>query len=311
MQQPPLDDVILLPSLAPCEHIAGNEKFILKAFELQKQYLSPSGPSLVDVTVDLEDGAPVGSEDALQATARNSLLSPANSLRQAGVRVHAFDSPYFASDIAKVVLPTKDIARYITIPKVQSKSQLIQVWDTINRIIPRCSIPLHVLIETPTAVREVNEIAALPFVQVLDFGLMDFISHLGGGIAADCMRSPGQFDHHILAKVKTEITFAALSHGKIASHNVTVDLQTPSQAESDATRARKEFGFLRMWSIHPAQIPQIITAMMPSASEVAEAKQILAAGEAAAWGPSKVEGRLHDRASYRYYWSVVRRSGAA
>lgn len=309
MTQPPLDDVILLPSLAPCEHIAGNEKFILKAFEIQKQHLTPSGKSLVDVTVDLEDGAPVGEEDNLQEIARKLLLSPENSLRQAGVRVHSFDSPHFAADIAKVVAPAKQVVSYITLPKIHSKSQLIQAWDTIQRIIPNHAIPLHVLIETPTAVREVHEIAALPFVQVLDFGLMDYISHLGGGISADNMRSPGQFDHQILARVKTEIAIAALSNGKIPSHNVTVDLQSPLQAERDASRARKEFGFLRMWSIHPTQVPEIIRAMLPSTSEIEEAEKILRAGEAAQWGPTKIDGRLHDRASYRYYWSVLQRAG--
>ena len=36
-------------------------------------------------------------------------------------------------------------------------------------------------------------IAATPWVQVLDFGLMDFVSGHHGAIPASAMRSPGQF----------------------------------------------------------------------------------------------------------------------
>ncbi|MEN9844796.1 MAG: hypothetical protein RLZZ612_2625, partial [Pseudomonadota bacterium] len=28
----------------------------------------------------------------------------------------------------------------------------------------------------------------------------------------------------------------------------------------------------------------------------------------AAWGPIQVKGKLHDRASYRYYWQVLERA---
>lgn len=32
---------------------------------------------------------------------------------------------------------------------------------------------------------------------------------------------------------------------------------------------------------------------------------------AADWGPTRYHDTLHDRASYRYYWSVLRRADAA
>jgi citrate lyase subunit beta/citryl-CoA lyase len=305
---PPLDEIQNLPLIAPCEHIAGNEKFIRKAFELQTKHVRSDGRSLVDVTVDLEDGAPVGKEAELRAIARSLVLSPENRFQQVGVRIHSFDSSHFRTDIEEVIAPLSTKLSYITIPKIQSLSQLVGAWEVIQSIAPNCASPLHALIETPTAVHEVEEIAALPYVQVLDFGLMDFISFLGGGISASCMKSPGQFDHKILSAVKEKICRAALGNGKIPSHNVTVSIENPEQARLDALRARNEFGFLRMWSIHPAQVPMIIEGILPSDEEVVEAKQILKMAEAASWGPIKLDGRLHDRASYRYYWGVVSRS---
>jgi citrate lyase subunit beta/citryl-CoA lyase len=44
---------------------------------------------------------------------------------------------------------------------------------------------------------------------------------------------------------------------------------------------------------------------------VNEAAAILHEAEKAAWGPINQHGRLHDRASYRYYWTVLQRAKLA
>jgi len=94
-------------------------------------------------------------------------------------------------------------------------------------------------------------------------------------------------------------------------HNVTVDLATPGAAGSDGRRARREFGFLRMWSIHPAQIDAILAAFAPEPAEVERAAGILLAGRGADWAPVRHADTLHDRASYRYHWQVLRRAHRA
>jgi citrate lyase subunit beta/citryl-CoA lyase len=66
-----------------------------------------------------------------------------------------------------------------------------------------------------------------------------------------------------------------------------------------------------MWSIHPDQIKPIIKAFTPRLSEVNEATHILADAIQANWGPIAQNGRLHDRASYRYYWTVLQRAKLA
>lgn len=86
------------------------------------------------------------------------------------------------------------------------------------------------------------------------------------------------------------------------------ELEDVSLVYADAHRARTEFAFLRMWSIHPNQIRPILEAMQPSATEIEDAVRILGAAQDAAWGPIRDQGRLHDRASYRYYWSVLQRA---
>ena len=311
--KPPLDITHTPPLLAPCEHLAGNEKFALKALQIQQQHLRADGSSLVDITLDLEDGAPVGQEDALRATFVKLIKSEHNKQKQLGVRVHASTSPHFERDIEEIVSRTSGTVAYITVPKVTSLREVTWAAGIIAHYAQKSgttrSIPLHLLIETPEALECVNELAAHPDVETLDFGLMDFISHLGGAIPSTGMKSPAQFDHPLLRKAKSEISLAALSHNKTPNHNVTVDVRNPEQAFQDAWRARHELGFLRMWSIHPDQIPHIIRGMTPTADEIKEAQEILSAAQAAQWGPIQHNGRLHDRASYRFYWGILSQSG--
>jgi len=301
---PPLECVTTLPRLAPCEHIAGNDKFALKAFEAQQRHIGPNGRSLVDVTLDLEDGAPVGNEEPLRHLFVNLLKSTLNVCKQVGVRVHPVDSEHVWRDIEVLFAGAAEEISYITIPKVRSARDVRWALGLIKHAKQRCasnhSTALHLLIETPEALSCLHELAAIPEVETLDFGLMDYISQAGGAIPASCMRSPGQFDHELLRAAKTAIAQAGLGANTIPSHNVTVDVRDPGRAYHDAFKARHEFGFMRMWSIHPAQIEPIIRGMTPTHDEVTEAQEIIDAAKAAAWGPIELHGRLHDRASYRY-----------
>ena len=75
-----------------------------------------------------------------------------------------------------------------------------------------------------------------------------------------------------------------------------------------ARRAAREFGYTRMWSIHPSQIQPIVEAFAPSVAEVDAAIEILLAAQAAEWAPIRHQDTLHDRASYRYFWQVISRA---
>jgi citrate lyase subunit beta / citryl-CoA lyase len=172
----------------------------------------------------------------------------------------------------------------------------------------RREIPIHALIETHGALHEVWQIAELPNIQVLDFGLMDFVSAHHGAIPSSAMRSPAQFDHALLHRAKSETVAAALANGIVPAHNVTLELKDTEFIFNDARRAREEFGFLRQWSIYPAQIEPITRAMAPTLPEIEEGQAILLNAFAADWGPIQYNGNLHDRATYRYFWEQVQRA---
>jgi citrate lyase subunit beta / citryl-CoA lyase len=297
------------PALAACEHYAGSEKLIRKALQLQHEI----GP-LFDITADCEDGAPAGREREHAEMVVAMLHDPANRHDRLGVRIHDITHPHWRDDIDIVVRGAGQRIAYVVLPKVDSVADAATQIAEVDATLLRCGIarriPVHVLIETPGALRDVWEIASLPGIESIDFGLMDFVSAHHGAIPSSAMRSPGQFEHPLIVRAKCEIAAAALGSGIVPAHNVTTELRDPDVVKRDAERARHEFGFLRMWSIHPNQIQPIVGAMRPGHDELAEATDILVAAQDTAWGPIQHAGKLHDRASYRYYWEVLDRAHA-
>jgi citrate lyase subunit beta/citryl-CoA lyase len=295
------------PVIPSCEHFAGSEKLIGKAFELQAKL----GP-VFDVTMDCEDGAPAGREKEHAQMIVDQQKSAANARKMAGVRIHDYTHAAWRQDVDIVVRGAGDTIAYITIPKPTAAAQVAEMIKYVQEVARGAGlqreIPIHVLIETHGALRECFDIAALPWVQVLDFGLMDFVSGHHGAIPSTAMKSPGQFEHKLVARAKAQVTAAALAAGVVPAHNVTLDLKNVEQTYADARRAHDEFGFLRMWSIYPAQVEPIVKAMAPDFSEVTTACDILLAAEAASWGPIQHAGDLHDRATYRYFWELVQRA---
>jgi citrate lyase subunit beta/citryl-CoA lyase len=47
--------------------------------------------------------------------------------------------------------------------------------------------------------------------------------------------------------------------------------------------------------------------MKPDLSEVKKGVAVLLAAQDAAWGPIQHDGELHDRATYRGFWTIVQR----
>ncbi|WP_326540572.1 HpcH/HpaI aldolase/citrate lyase family protein [Pseudorhodoferax sp.] len=297
------------PALAAAEHFAGSEKLILKALALQDEL----GP-VFDITCDCEDGARAGEEEAHARMVGRLVAAPGNRHGRLGVRIHDPAHPAWRQDVDLVVGAAARQLAYVTIPKATSAAQVREVIQHVQAAAQAGGrtqpLPVHVLVETHGALHEVFAIAALPHIEVLDFGLMDFVSGHHGAIPAAAMRSPGQFEHRLLARAKAEVVAAALAHGIVPAHNVCLNLKDAEVIRADARRAREEFGFQRMWSIYPAQILPIVSAMQPAFEEMAGAAEILLAAQEADWGPIQFQGELHDRATYRYFWGLLERARA-
>ncbi|MDE1182042.1 aldolase/citrate lyase family protein [Paraburkholderia sp.] len=296
------------PTLLPaCDHYAGSEKLMLKSLGLQQQM----GP-VFDVTLDCEDGAQVGREAEHAELVASLLGSEHDHFGRVGVRIHDFQHAHWRDDVRLILRAAKRAPAYITLPKINSVHDAAEMCAFIDATRREMGIekpvPVQLLVETHTALARAFDLAALPGVESLSFGLMDFVSAHNGAIPDTAMRSPGQFDHPLVRRAKLEISAACHAHGKVPSHNVSTEVRNMDVVASDASRAANEFGYTRMWSIHPAQIPAIVAAFAPREAEIVTATEILLAAQSAQWGPTRHLDTLHDRASYRYYWSVLRRA---
>ena len=296
-----------LPDMPAVDHYSGSEKLIRKAMSLQHRL----GP-VFDITCDCEDGAPAGEETAHAKMVAEMVMSAENRFGRIGVRVHDVTHPHWQADIDILIGAAASRIAFVTLPKPRSVADVCTQIQYLEKQREAAGVsnrlPVHALIETHGALRDAWHIAQLDLVESLDFGLMDFVSAHHGAIPGSAMRSPGQFDHPLVARAKCETAAAALGNAAVPTHNVTTELNDVEVIRGDAERARKEYGFLRMWSIHPNQIEPILDAMRPDFSEVEQAVEILCAAQDAQWGPTQHRGTLHDRASYRYYWTLLKRA---
>ena len=335
-------------SLPVCDHYCGVEARMLKSLQLQTELAEEFGTCVFDVTLDCEDGAPVGGEmehaELVAKIASNSTIAVVNNDYTAikkiankhvemkkssriAVRVHAPDHAAFEADIDIIVGQASHALCHVMIPKVESVADIDRAVKLIDaaqkkskmanvhvgaqartKLGAKRQIPLHVLIESPTAVHRAFEIAAHPRVQSLSFGLMDFVSSHGGAIPAAAMGLAGQFTHPLVVRAKLAIASACHAHGKVPSHCVVTEFSDADAIKNAALQAANTLGFTRMWSIHPSQIRPILAAFAPAANDIDVATHIITAGVDADWAPINYKGTLHDRASYRYYWQVLERA---
>jgi len=300
--------------LPVCDHYSGTEARMRKSLQLQRALMVEYGRCIVDVTLDCEDGAPAGQErahaslvshlvqEAAHAAATQNYGSP-----RIAVRVHPVDHPAFVGDIAIVAGDASRHLCHVMVPKVETVDDVLRAEKALNAA-GAAHLPLHVLIESSKAVHHAFEIAAHPRVQSLSFGLLDFVSSHGGAIPESAMTSQGQFEHPLVVRAKLEIAAACHAHGKVPSHCVVAEFNDSAALQAAARRVANEFGYLRMWSIHPEQIRPIVAAFAPKTDEVERAARILCAAEQNDWAPVGDNGTLHDRASYRYFWQVLERA---
>lgn len=311
-------------SLPVCDHYSGVEVRMVKSLALQAEMTQAYGTCVFDVTLDCEDGAPVGGErdhaDMVVALANQSQTGIHSVAPRVAVRVHAVDHASFEQDIEVIVGGAAAALCHVMIPKVETLADVERAVQCVDRAASASGrtsmLPMHVLIESSAAVHRAFEIASHPRVQSISFGLMDFVSSHGGAIPVSAMglhsgqaaQGLDQFSHPLVVRAKLEIAAACHAHGKVPAHCVVTEFKDADLLRTAAKQAARALGYARMWSIHPDQIRPILEAFSPLDSEIELATSILQAAGHAAWAPISFQGKLHDRASYRYFWHLLERA---
>ena len=279
-----------------------------KSIQLQEEMTAEFGVCVFDVTLDCEDGAPVGGE-LEHAQMVTEFVQTAKPNARIGVRVHPIHHPSFEQDVDTILKTAGRKISHLMLPKVDTLEELTQALHHVNEA-GGAHTPIHILVESPKGIANVYDIASHPRVHSISFGVMDFVSTHAGAIPASAMGMEGQFTHPLVIRAKVEIAEACHANGKVPAHCVVTEYKNTQALSLAARRASQELGFTRMWSIHPDQIRPIIEAFAPQAEDVERAGEIISLAIKAGWAPISYEQQLHDRASYRFFWNLLERAHA-
>ena len=220
--------------------------------------------------LDLEDGVGPANKQAARDAAREWLGRGNAAL----VRVNAVDTAAFGDDVAALASARGFTA--IVIPKTQSAADV----DKVARAWPGAA--LFPLIESPQGLARLGEIAAARGVVQLMLGALDMHAALG-------MRFP-QADFIAYCRIQLALASA------LARLAPPVDSPFPGFKDPDAVardaQAAAGLGFAAKLCIHPAQLEPVRNAFMPTAEELAWAREVEAA--AASGGAVSVRGAMVD-----------------
>ena len=225
------------------------------------------------VILDLEDAVAVAEKDTTRAVVVTALQRPRRMLGY--IRVNAFDSRWCMGDLEAVVGPWLD---GIVLPKTESAEPLLLLGERLGELERRTglspgAIDLMPLIETARGVENALEIAsATPRVRRVAFGGGDYTTDLDLTWTAD---------EQELAYARAKLAHASRIAGiEPPIDTVVIQIRDPERFERSASNGRR-MGFAGKLCIHPDQVAPCNAAFSPSAEEIAHARAVIAAFEAA------------------------------
>lgn len=242
------------------------------------------------LSFDLEDSVSPGRKAEARAALQALLADPATAAcgKVLIARVNALDSPHFAADVAAVVQPGLHL---LNLPKTESADEVLTAVQALEAAERANGVtkPVRLLlnIETPRGLRQAHALAAAhPRVAGLQMGLGDLFEPLQ--IARDHLAAVQQ--------VMLQIRLAAGEADVFAYDGAYAQFQNPEGFRAEADVARR-LGFLGKSCIHPSQVPLANAVFQPSVEEIAHARRVVAAAdaaEAAGTGAFRVDGAMVD-----------------
>ncbi|MDH4363627.1 MAG: CoA ester lyase [Acidimicrobiia bacterium] len=231
---------------------------------------------------DLEDAVAPDAKPAARASAAAAASSGEYGRRELTIRCNGLDTPWGADDLAAAAAAGPAA---VVIPKVSSTAYLADVVRRLEAAGAPDSLRVWAMIETPTAIFDVRQIAAVDRVAVLVMGNNDLVKELRARPV------PGRAP--ILGHLATAV-LAAREAGKVILDGVFNDITNAEGFEAEC-RQGAEMGFDGKTLIHPGQVDVANTVWAPSEAEIDEARQIIdafAQAEAEGKGVVTVNGRM-------------------
>lgn len=240
------------------------------------------------VCIDLEDAVPTMEKLAARSDAVAAAASdPRIAIRINGVRTRAGIEDLLALADAAVR------PQLVLIPMCESPVELA----IARGLLADDAVSFIALLETVDGIAAARAIAAAPGTFGLMFGGADYAAQLGIAMAWEP-----------LVTARSAIVMAAATEGRFAIDVPFVDIGDETGLEAEAHQA-KALGFAAKAAIHPAQIGAIHRVFRPSAEDLAEAQEAVAAFAAAGGAAVKFRGRMLEAPFMARYRKILALGG--
>lgn len=193
------------------------------------------------------------------------------------VRINSADTPWFTADLA--ALQGAGRLAGVRLAKTDGAEDVASVREVLP------DAPIQAMVESPRGVQNLAAIASAPGVASVGLGEADLRSALG-------ITAVNGLDW-----IRAQLVLAAAAAGlNPPMMSVWTDLGDPDGL-AESCRAGKSQGFLGRTAIHPRQVPTIRAAFLPTPEEVADARAVMDALDAAGGGVAVLAtGRMVDAA---------------
>ncbi|SFO88539.1 L-malyl-CoA/beta-methylmalyl-CoA lyase [Tranquillimonas alkanivorans] len=275
------------------------------------------------INLDLEDS--VAPDD--KALARANIIEGIGAVdwgnKTLSVRINGLDTPYWYRDVVELLERADERLDQIMIPKAGCAADIYAVDALVTAVEAAAGrnrrIGLEVIIETAAGIAHVEEIAASsPRLTAMSLGAADFAASMGMQTTGIGGTQENYYMHREGQKywsdpwhwAQAAIVAACRTHGVLPVDGPFGDFSDEEGFRAQARRSAT-LGMVGKWAIHPKQVALANEVFTPSEDEVAEARAILEAMEAAkreGQGAAVYKGRLVDLASIRQAEVVVRQA---
>ena len=242
-----------------------NEKMLNKSLAL-------AADSLV---LDLEDAVTPDNKDSARETVTDWLKHIDFGRQERMVRMNPLDTPWGVRDLEMTMQGRPD--SYL-VPKVRTQDDLFKIDAILTRMEKQLGyapgeVKLVVLAtETPEGLLNIKDFGACPRVDALSWGAEDLSAAIGARRNRD---EAGQF-LEVFRYARTMTLLAATAAGVQPLDTVFVDIRDSEGLRRDCVEGAW-MGFTGKITIHPNQIDTVNTVFSPSAEEIAESQELLAA----------------------------------
>lgn len=229
------------------------------------------------------------------------------------VRINDLSTEYAYEDIIEVVEGARENLDVIMLPKAMGAAD-VQFVDKLLAMMEKKlglkkRIGIDVLIEEVEAMMQVEAIAAsTPRLECLIFGMGDYSASQGVSLKdiGGASGYPGDIWHY----QRQKLTIAARANRIDAVDGPYADFRSPDAFHEECRRAMV-LGMVGKWAIHPSQVEIAQQVFSPAAEEVARARDMIKAYDAAlaqGLGAVQYEGKMIDIASVRIVRNLVDRA---